>query len=404
MTAPSAGAWWRHAAALERFVADLLAAELAQARPGHQGAMGRWPATLDLARDLGADSLELMGMATALAEALQLRAGFDADLLAAPRLQHWIDAAAAALEADGGAIVFRTSGSSGSPKRCTHGLDLLQQEIAALAPLFPGRRRILSAVPAHHIYGFLFTVLLPRALGIDEVVDVRGATGPASLMAQARAGDLVVAHPLWWEALARLEPALPVDVVGVSSTAPCPDLLAEALARAGLRLVQIYGSSETAGVGWRERAFEPFTLLPYWARTDDASQLARALPGGASARYPLQDRLEWQAEGRFRPAGRVDAAVQVGGTNVFPAYVAEVLKMHPQVEDAAVRLMRPDEGARLKAFVVARADASDALGAELLDWCRQRLSTPELPAALSFGARLPRQASGKAADWIIDAD
>lgn len=394
--------WWQHVPSLQRFVGDLLAAELAQARPGRALVPAPWPASLDLARTLGADSLELMGMATALAEALQLRGG-DLPLLAAPRLEQWVEAAGAGLLEDGSRIVFRTSGSAGSPKRCTHALALLRQEIAALAPLFPGRRRILAAVPAHHIYGFLFTVLLPQALGIETVLDLRGA-GPAALLAEARGGDLVVAHPGWWDAVARLEPVFPADVAGVTSTAPCPDALADGLARAGLRLVQVYGSSETAGVGWRERGADPFALLPYWSRCADEARLARAMADGALAYYPLQDRLEWDDERRFRPAGRIDQAVQVGGTNVFPAYVAEVLKMHPAVADAAVRLMRPDEGMRLKAFVVARGEASAALRAQLLDWCRERLSTPELPAALNFGARLPRQASGKPADWIIDAE
>jgi acyl-coenzyme A synthetase/AMP-(fatty) acid ligase len=133
--------------------------------------------------------------------------------------------------------------------------------------------------------------------------------------------------------------------------------------------------------------------------------LLRKLPGGAEARYPLQDKLEWEDERRFRPSGRIDGAVQVGGTNVFPSYVAEVLAMHPGVKEAAVRPMRPDEGSRLKAFVVPAEASGEAglasLRSELLGWCAARLSTPERPAAISFGARLPRQASGKPADWII---
>jgi long-chain acyl-CoA synthetase len=136
--------------------------------------------------------------------------------------------------------------------------------------------------------------------------------------------------------------------------------------------------------------------------------LLRTLPDGTVATYPLQDTLAWDDTQHFRPAGRIDAAVQVGGVNVFPSYVADVLCMHPQVAEASVRLMRPDEGRRLKAFVVpAQAGALawlpwKALRAELLDWCAQRLGTPERPAAISFGERLPRQASGKPADWIID--
>jgi long-chain acyl-CoA synthetase len=400
--------WWRHDPTLLRVVTDLLAAELALARPGRPPAAPPWSRMAHFGHDFAADSLELLGMATALAEALHLGAAdADARLLANPVLDGWLAAARAGLDAGGGqAVTFRTSGSAGTPKRCTHALATLWQEVRVLAGLLPGRRRILSAVPSHHIYGFLFTVLLPRALGIDAVIDLRGA-GPAASLAMLRPGDLVVAHPGWWEALARLQPGLEPDVAGVSSTAPCPDALADELAAAGLRLVQVYGSSETAGVGWRDAAGAPFSLFPYWRGVDGMPELIRQLPDGGEARYPLQDALAWTGGTRFRPAGRIDQAVQVGGTNVFPGYVADVLRMHPAVLDAAVRLMRADEGRRLKAFVVPRAghDADPgALRETLSGWVGERLATPERPAAWTFGERLPRQASGKPADWIIDSE
>jgi acyl-coenzyme A synthetase/AMP-(fatty) acid ligase len=91
--------------------------------------------------------------------------------------------------------------------------------------------------------------------------------------------------------------------------------------------------------------------------------------------------------------------------NVFPAWVVDVLALHPQVREAAVRLMRPDEGRRLKAFVVPRSGVDvDALRADLPGWIAERLTAPERPVAWTFGPRLPRQASGKPADWIIDAE
>ncbi|WP_197065244.1 AMP-binding protein [Massilia sp. 9096] len=442
--------WWTHAPSLHRFVADLLSAELGLARPGRPPRATPWPLDLEFVRDLGADSLELHGMATALVDALDLRvAGVDERLLARPCLEDWLDAARTGLAMDAVRLNFRTSGSSGSPKRCTHSLATMWQEVRELARLTPGRRRILTAVPSHHIYGFLFTILLPRALGIDDVVDLRTAS-PAVALGQARAGDLIVAYPVWWEALVRLDPRFEPDVVGVSSGAPCPDALAARLDAVGLRLLEMYGSSEIAGVGWRDRAGSAFTLLAYWRRDQAAGEqkpdqapereaqheraqqqdyaanhaLVRSLPDGGEARYPLQDTLAWQDERQFLPAGRIDQAVQVGGTNVFPAYVADVLKLHPRVLDATVRMMRPDEGRRLKAFVVPRpapgpatlpggadeggefftpAAEHAALGEELAVWAAARLSAPERPAAFTFGVRLPRQASGKPADWIIDA-
>jgi len=424
--------WWRHVPSLQRVVADLLAGELAQMRPGRPQPAGAWRAESDLRADLGADSLELIGLATSMECMLHLRRAQDEPLLARTRLGDWLAVAAAGLEEGGDSVTFRTSGSSGTPKAIRHETALLWQEAVYLASLFPGRRRIVSLAPSHHIYGFLFSVLLPHALGIGPamVVDLR-AYSPAAVAQQLQPGDLVLGFPDFWRAFNEAgdtggagdpgptggsggsgQPGeqgwhFPPDVVGVTSTAPCPPELARAVLASGLaRLVQVYGSSETAGVGWRDDPEAPYALFPFWSRTPDPATLARRAPDGRRLDYPLQDRLDWPADGRFRPLGRIDHAVQVGGVNVFPAYVADVLRLHPQVQEASVRLMRADEGQRLKAFVVPRggvpADTS-LLRADLYRWMAARLTAAECPAAYSFGPDLPRQASGKLTDWIIDA-
>ena len=408
--------WWSDPPTLLRVVSDLLAGELALMRPGLARRALPWPPELDLARDLGADSLELLGLAAAMEQVLAIGCIGEERVLANPRLGAWAEAVAAGLAGGTDVVRFRTSGSSGAPRTCSHGLAELRQETSALARLFPGTRRIVSLVPSHHIYGFLFTVLLPRALGpgaghdTAAVIDLRGAS-PGAVARQLRPGDLVVGHPDFWRAFAPVAAGLAGGVVGVSSTAPCPDQVAQAVAAAGLaRLVQVYGSSETAGVGWRDSPAEDYRLFPYWeageADGGPAGALIRTCADASRRSYPLQDALAWSAPRRFRPAGRIDHAVQVGGANVFPGYVADVLRMHPQVEDATVRLMRADEGLRLKAFVVPRGGLpadTDMLRAELTGWMAERLSTPERPSAYSFGPALPRQAGGKLCDWIIDA-
>ena len=398
--------WWEDAAAV-RFVADLVASELARLRPGAVLPALPWQGDCDLARDLGVDSLERMALASALSATLHLHRSDAGDALAAcATIGDLANAASAGLALHPHEITFRTSGSAGQPKPCRHLLAALWAEVTELAALLPGRRRILCAVPSHHIYGFLFSVLLPRAFGLDAgaVRDLRAAP-PGALLREARAGDLVVGYPDYWRAVlaSSAEPFAP-GVTGVTSTAPCPPELAHDLQQRGLaRLVQVYGSSETGGVGWRDNHLQPFTALPYWRRDpDDPSVLLRS--GEGAGRFPLQDMLAWQGAHQFLPTGRIDQAVQVGGINVFPERVAQVLRAHPDVADAAVRLMRSDEGSRLKAFVVARAGAGpDALRAALRQWAAARLSGPELPASISVGAALPRTASGKLADWIIDA-
>lgn len=404
---PAVAPWWHPRDGLHRYVSDLLAAELARERHAPVARPHPWPGTLSLEQDLGVDSLELLGLATALAEALHLReAGLEDWLLARRTLADWVDIAERSLAHFSERMTFRTSGSSGAPKPCTHALAALAQEANELARLAGRRGRVLCAVPSHHIYGFLFTVLLPRELGLapEDVVDIR-AHSPAWLARNAQPGDLVVGHPDFWQAVARIVPAWPADVLGVTSTAPCPDAVSGSLAAAGLRLLQVYGSSETAGIGWRAGHGEPYQLFAHWRFAPDAAdKLLRRLPDGSQREALCQDRLQRVDMRRFHVGPRHDEAVQVGGVNVFPARVRAVLLQHPLVRDAGVRLMRPDEGSRLKAFVVPEDSVEPReLLAQLQEWIVLQLSPPERPKAIRLGQRLPVSSAGKLADWSVEA-
>ena len=400
------GIWHRSRGALVRVVSDLLAGELKHLRPGG-GSLPPppWQADLSIGEDgLGLDSLERMEVASALSETLHLHESGVEDLLLARRtFGEWADVAARGLAHFDGQLTFRTSGSSGEPKRCVHALSDLAQEVDHLADLFQGTKRVLSAVSAHHIYGFLLTVLLPERLGGIEVVDVRLMT-PQALTRRMMPGDLVVSHPAHWSLVARHGGALAAGVTGVTSTTPCPVELAVELTRAGgglERLVQIYGSSETAGVGWRESPVAPYRVMPHWSRAPAAElDLLRRCADGTTRTTSTQDAIEWLDDRHFRVAGRIDAAVQVGGINVFPKRVSAVLQTHPLVREAAVRLMTANEGQRLKAFVVPKLGADlGALQTELALWANQHLSVPERPKSYTFGRRLPVNESGKACDW-----
>lgn len=412
--------WHEQPGGLARFISDLVADELARLRPGVPLALPPcpWPADLQMGEDgLGLDSLDRLAVAGVLTEALHLHESGIEDLLLVQRaFGEWIETAAESLRRFDAALTFRTSGSTGTPKPCQHSLAALQQEVEALAELPPLRAvvgRVLAAVPSHHIYGFLFTQLLPARLGAAETVDVRGLTAPA-LRQQLRAGDLVIGHPAFWRLFAQQGRgvSLPQGVRGVSSTAPCPDALARDLVDEGLQsLLQVYGSSETAGVGWRACADAPFRLLPHWQRLDaetsaERCTLLRGGAGGPFAPVSLQDHLDWLDTDLFRVVGRVDAAVQVGGINVFPSQVRRCLCDHPAVADATVRLMAPHEGERLKAFVVLQPSAAtdpQALHAELDAWLRTRLPAAARPRAIEFGPALPVDKRGKSCDWVIKA-
>ena len=401
--------WWENDAAVQRFVCDLITAELSAMRPtGPALPSLPWPDATHIGRDLGADSLELMALASALAEAVHMHeSGIEDYLLARQTISDWVGITQTALSRFSARMTFRTSGSTGMPKSCVHPLEFLRQEIGELMPLIPRPERIFSAVPSHHIYGFLFTILLPHmcGLGPEALIGLR-TSSTARLAQELRDGDLVIGHPEFWRAAARTVPAFAPGVTGVTSTAPCPDQVTTALEDAGLTtLLQVYGSSETAGVGWRNAAAHPYTLFSHWRRGEAGSGTSGTLVRNQNAGelFHCQDTLVWLDERRFVPTGRIDQAVQVGGINVFPERVRRELLTHPEVHEASVRLMHPPEGNRLKAFVVPRdVNADQALLHAALDlWVRERLTAPERPRAFSFGASLPVDAKGKPADWRL---
>ncbi|WP_207261024.1 AMP-binding protein [Desulfovibrio sp. Huiquan2017] len=315
-------------------------------------------------------------------------------------LEAWAESVYQQWLAAGDRMTFFTSGSTNEPKPATHDFGEHVQEVENLALLFQDRKRIVCFVPRHHIYGFLFSILLPRVMGL-EVRWVVPLPTPG-LARSLRDGDLMVAFPLLWGKLAEMGVHFHADVHGVTSTGPCPAKTIEMVKANGLPLMyEIYGSSETGGVGYRTDHLGCYTLLDHWTRTDDDAVLARKTEGGGATECLLQDLLDWYGPATFTPRRRKDCAVQVAGVNVYPARVREVLLDHPLVEKCAVRLMRSDEGTRLKAFIVPYGSGQDigVLKLELQKWSKAHLSRYERPASWTFGKHIPVNGLGKERDW-----
>jgi fatty-acyl-CoA synthase len=89
---------------------------------------------------------------------------------------------------------------------------------------------------------------------------------------------------------------------------------------------------------------------------------------------------ELTPDGRLRMSGRLKDVFRVGGENVAPAEVEEVLLAHPAVETAQV-IGVPD--ARLGevgcAYVTLKGQASER---ELLEWCKGRMASFRVPKYL----------------------
>ena len=387
--------------AVRRVVAAVLADELGRLRGRPVAAAERALWTRDTPVDedgIGADSLARLRLAARVDEAFRLGdSGVEDFLLLERSLGGWTEVVREGLRRGRGRVTFRTSGSTGTPKRVTHDLDDLAAESHGHERVLPPAERIVVLAPTHHVYGFLFGALGPCLYG--RAVEDATAANPAALLRRLAPGDRVIATPMHWSLAldADADARAPAAAHGVTSTAPCPRAVRAAAEARGLApFVEIYGSTETAGLGWRDGASDRFRPLPHLEGTDDPDAPFRRRRDGAALSPP--DRVACHPDGSFTVGPRLDAAVQVGGVNVHPARVREILVAHPDVADCAVRLEADRADARLKAFVIPAGDRAPA--PEVLDrWCAERLSPPERPLRFTFGPDLPRDPLGKPADW-----
>jgi 4-coumarate--CoA ligase (photoactive yellow protein activation family) len=380
--------------AAHRIACAVVAAEVRRLRDGDAARLPAldWPEDKPIGGEgLGLDSIERLGALGALAETF----GLDDDRLGTEppaRVGAWIDWIMAAQDTSDRQIIVATSGSTGAPRLCRHAVADLLDEAAYIAARFADRRRVVAMVPAHHLYGIIWTALLPDVLGIPVVVRTIGAA------LDLTAGDIVVAVPEQWLALSRIVRRSPDDVVGVSSAGVLDDRVATDLLTKGLaRLVDVYGASETSAIAIREVPAPSYELLPRWhlAPRDDGDW---DLVDRRGARVDLPDRIDRTGDRTLRPIGRRDGAVQVGGHNVWPDRVARILRGTDGVADVAVRL---NANGRLKAFIVPvdgrdPADLTAALDRVVAD----RLTAAERPKSLRFGSSLPRGEMGKLTDWV----
>lgn len=156
-----------------------------------------------------------------------------------------------------GVVVF-TSGSSGAPVAIVKRLEQLSDEVATLESTFGARlhpqAHVVSTVSHQHIYGLLCAVLwplfsgrhlTPRRLEYPEELEPVLAGGPTVLISSPAHLKRLPEGRLWNTAS--------MGAVFSSGGPLTDDGAARAKAVLGQWPVELYGSSETGGIAWRQR-------------------------------------------------------------------------------------------------------------------------------------------------------
>ncbi|SFG10506.1 Acyl-coenzyme A synthetase/AMP-(fatty) acid ligase [Duganella sp. CF458] len=345
---------------------------------------------------------------------------FPAEL--APLLPAAVAAAAAgsaafpALEPDLPALVVFTSGSTGAAQAIPKKLSQIASEVATLEELFGARAgdaAVLATVSHQHIYGLLFKVLWPLASG--RAIHAASIVYPEELLPAMAAGPcLLVASPahlkrlpshLDWSAAAAM-------LRGVfSSGGP---LAADAALATGALLGQVptevYGSSETGGIAWRQRrdigddAWRPFPNVS-WRINEADGTLDVCSPHLADDNWlALADRAA-AVDGGFRLLGRSDRIVKIEEKRVSLDAMEAALLASGHAIEARVALCEPVPGERqrLAAFVVPSPEGralleqqgKQALNARLRAVLAGVVDAVALPRRWRYLDQMPVNAQGK---------
>ncbi|MBI1335604.1 MAG: AMP-binding protein [Phycisphaera sp.] len=342
---------------------------------------------------------------------------------------------------DNAAILY-TSGTSGKPKGVvlTHG-NLRSNVHAAIEHAQLTQADVfLGVLPQFHSFGLTALTLLPLYVGAKVVYSARFVPRKIVELIREHRPDVMMAVPSMYGALLTVKNAVPEDFASlrfaVSGGEPLPSATYEAcMEKLGLNLLEGYGLTETSPVcNWctptRKKPHSVGTALPgvhEYILDEEGHDLGRNADGEIVIDGPNimigYYKLPEQTAGVFMEAtlkdgqkrrvfrtgdighiddrgylyitGRKKEMLIIGGENVFPREIEEVLNQHTSVKDSAVIGQQdPLRGETPVAFIEVN-EGCDFNEVELRDWCRERLAQFKVPREIRRVDALPRNPTGK---------
>ena len=296
------------------------------------------------------------------------------------------------------AIVF-TSGSTGEPVPYRKTWRSLARVAASEIEILRLRARagmaVLGTVPSQHVFGLEATVLTPMQGGF--ALHARRPFYPTDIRAELAAlprPRALVTTPVHLRALLAEADDLPPADFLLCATAPLsPQLAAQAEARFGAPLHEIYGCTESGGIASRRtvQSNEWQAMSDVTLRTDDKGTWVKG--GHVESEVLLADVIELRGRERFLLHGRTVDLVNIAGKRTSLAHLNYHLNSIEGVRDGTFVVPEQEGEAvtRLTAYVVAPGLTSEALLAAL----RQRIDAAFLPRPLHFVDALPRNETGK---------
>lgn len=323
------------------------------------------------------------------------------------------------LDLDNCYVVLCTSGSSGEPKLIEKCLRQLSNEVEALEALWGpslGQAVAIGSVVPQHIYGLLFRLLWPLCAGrpfLRHALPFPEDLQLASLNLDGRDFYWVcspallkrVGDNLDWMALQAVRKVF-------SSGGPLPSEAGQFLAeKLGQFPSEIYGSSETGGIAWRQGGtlWQAFAEIELDTNEQGALRIRSPyLPSGHTEQSA--DAVRFHADRRFELLGRMDRIVKLEEKRISLPALEQALSQHPWVSEARLAVIQENR-AFLGALLALSAEGLHALRNQgrktIIEALRQHLAAHcealALPRRWRLFSRLPANSQGKLTQATVDS-
>ncbi len=323
-----------------------------------------------------------------------------------------------------GQISLFTSGSSGQPKRIDKQLQQLLIEVDVLEKTFApavDSTVFLSTVSHQHVYGLLFKVLWP--LTQNKPLVCKSFEYPEHVRHYAQQHPdqqlTLLSSPAHLHRLAEDNVLRPIEAqlaMMFSSGGPLQaDKNLQLQSELHCPMTEVYGSTETGGIAWRQlqadgrTPWTPFAVIE--VQQQQHQQLAIRSPylNDTNEWYLTDDRVELHDNQQFTLLGRVDRVIKLEEKRLSLDEVQQKLLTHPWVNDCHV-LIVGEETKKLAAVVILNQQGklqlnenklavNRALKSYLSSWFEAVL----LPKKFRYLTALPCNAQGKLNKQQIEA-
>ncbi|MGD8192174.1 long-chain-fatty-acid--CoA ligase [Brevibacillus ginsengisoli] len=331
------------------------------------------------------------------------------------------------------AVILYTSGTTGNPK----GAMLTHQNMAsnaeALHPLFQLTKedRVVAVLPIFHVFCMTVCLNSPIALGAAVIIIPKFSPAHVLEIIREEKATLFAGVPTMYNFLLQYPEGRAQDFESirlcVSGGSSMPvELLYRFEEKYQTIVLEGYGLSEAAPVttfnplgGTRKSGSVGVEIAGVSNKIvdDEGNEVPRGEVGELAVKGPnvmkgylgmpeataqvlkngwlfTGDMAMMDDEGYVYIVDRKKDLILVGGYNVYPREVEEVLYQHPSVIEVAV-IGVPDQeyGEAVKAFVARKSE--ETTSEELIQFCEEKMAKYKVPRMIEFVSDLPKNTTGK---------